>query len=752
MSVFSNITSRLKSTVSSLRRTDVIPPRVIIDNPTSDEIAKYESTFPSDLRPLDSRYLTLNSNIPNGMNEPLNSTYNSSRLNESSSSSSPVWPITESSPSNTSSVTRFFPQYVWKGTISHSDGTIEKDGSYTVAKDLTDPIFARNPVSNDRPISRSEQDNARRKEVSLAQLYASLGSTISSKREYIDKVDSIRNYSLAAGIVNKVADDVMSKYNDKTLYPRFFDIRVNTDDELREIISPDLINRFLDKFNLEVFLKDYMEDLCWYGEYTFKIDWPNLELDDIDDGLNKIAVFSRSRFKYIVDIEKDDGDITRPLGNGYTDYDRSINSASSTPSNAIETLDKSQSAMVGSKVSLVPSRDYMVFRVGSSNVDLKIKDNTGAKLFTKLPEGIFSTTAINLMNTLQLLEELIPLGEITAVTNKSMFYLRMPIGTTMEQAYSNARKFETILIGLSRYEETPKDFKDLLSNSSKVKVIPLIGEQSQLESGNMEKREKVDLTFINDIRAQLANATSLPKKFFISDADDTTDTAYLKLLSNIRENISISVKHLVYNYINKILIPVAYKNGEIPNDLLNVRINEDNSHSLELPMINYDDLEVITPKVLGVDELDAVEYTNLFSQTLKDINDMISSSQQTIEQANALVVNKPVLIDFLNKKLAPLIGENIFLDYKEEADQNKDNDNPDNMNDTGFTPSNDTGMSDMNNPEGDTNEPNDNNPNNSNDGNDTTANTSELGDEVPSQPSNNNIPTDTGRLTPDVMK
>lgn len=523
--------------------------------------------------------------------------------------------------SSMGAIKRFFPNYTaYKATTKIGDEPIMVDGVKVI------PNYKMNIVDSDM-VPADVHGNVSKYQ-SIGRVFSSLSAASEDRGNYLKKVDSIKNYSLAEGIIRSVARDVLKKFYDKTMYPRFFDVRVN-----HPFISDELVNDFMDKFCLEILLKDYIYDLLWYGEYSFKIDWENIELDDFDNQKTSLAVYSRGRFKYII-IPKED------KKTGKSTYDA------------------------------VTSGNYLTFKLFSTSYNTSFKDESGANYFVRLSRGIFSDAAISLMETLRLLESLIPVSEINSISTKSQYNLKLPIGTDIRSAYDKARKFEMMLKGLLRQESIPKDMNSLLDSITQIKVVPLLGDQQELTQQTFDKPQKIDLTYINDLRAQLANTTSVARSFILPDDTENKDNSkYLRLLDEIRNSLALSVKHVVYNYVKYILLPKTNISDAAYSD------------------ISFDQIEVITPKVQGLDELDTVEYSNLFSSTMTDITKMVEDIQELINRVTPGGDNQTVscvdvekLVTFINKKTAPLYGVEIFKVpdlSKKSSDDNPDDDRPD---------------------------------------------------------------------------
>jgi hypothetical protein len=91
----------------------------------------------------------------------------------------------------------------------------------------------------------------------------------------------------------------------------------------------------------------------------------------------------------------------------------------------------------------------------------------------------------------------------------------------------------------------------------------------------------------------------------------------------------------------------------------------------EKTFIDPNVITVEVPSVPGVDELDSMDYAQLYSQTLSDTSRLIADASDAIDK---MVDNGNVdiksYVDFINSKLKPLTGRDIF-DLKSIMDKAK---------------------------------------------------------------------------------
>lgn len=493
----------------------------------------------------------------------------------------------------TSFLSRFWPKLAQNNKVTTSITGLDGDGVPTIdIKDIQKLII------KDSDIIDAEQQLRNRNTSNI--LTSILGEPKITKAEYMEAVDEIKEYDLAESIIENVAKDVLTKDVDKNIKNKYFTVSLAGEHPELEKECQQVINNF----ELSLLLKDYMDDILWYGEYVFDIHWKDKTVEDKENQSDLIPLFGRSRFKYL--------------------SDESI---------------------------LMDSKDYLVFRMSSMDKKLifKVKqdDNTynDIKFFIRPSKGLFSINVINKLRILKLLESLIPINEMTNLSRKMQFYMRVPMGTQPADAFSQCRKYEIMIKSLLKFE-SPDDSPDLLQRLLDVRVIPLFGDQTELTEGNIPKPEKVDLSYINDIRESLVATTNIPRRFIFPNDDSPLSASYLRLLQHIREEVlGNGVRHIVYEYLHKVRRnPVKF---------------------------DFNDIYINVPKIQGISELDTLEYSQMFNQSLTDLNRLIDEGGKLIQDAPS-TINKEELVAFLNEKMKVFTDRAIFKLPDPEPDNSDD--------------------------------------------------------------------------------
>ena len=484
-----------------------------------------------------------------------------------------------------STMGRFFPKHDMyeKPSVNYGDS----DGEQNLV-----PIVDLSKIQKE-----IEDDIPKPKNYKNAQAVTELFSdTRQDKKSYFKAVDEIKNYDLAEGIIKNIGLDVLTKDVDTRIDKKFFTIKIDegiVGDKAEE--HQKTAQCFVDELELKQLLKDYINDILWYGEQLFNVDRNEIEVEDIENQPSLTPLYSKNRFKYLV-----------------------------------------SSGVIQS------SSEYLLFRFGSSDKKLVLKtkgddkNNTITKFFVRPSKGIFSINVINKLKTLKLLESLIPVNEITSLSRKMQFYMRVPQGTSPGDAFKQSRKYELMIKNLLKFE-TPNNEQEVMKQLLDVKVIPIFGDQQELSEGNIQKPEKLDLSYINDMRESLVNSTNIPRHFIFPNDEASTSPSYLKLLQFIRtEVLGDGVRHLVYNFFKS-------KNIEI----------------------DYSAISIEVPKIQGIEELDTIEYVQMFSQSLSDITRLIQDGGDLLDRAPDSL-DKKELVDFLNEKTSTFTGRELFKYVSEE--------------------------------------------------------------------------------------
>lgn len=323
-----------------------------------------------------------------------------------------------------------------------------------------------------------------------------MADEIKSKRDLMDKLETIRDYDYIESTLRDLGTDVLTKnYNESQGH--FFSVKLL--DETKHKLEKKL-NQDIDKLKLYEVLHEIMEDLLFNGQYILKVDYTNDELDDCLDQRELLPAYSKSSMEKV--------------------YDNSTKK-------------------------LHHARNYLVFNLFSSPKKIKIRTESGSYYTLKLPRGIISESIIPKINNLKLLEAIQPLIEMQAIDEKMYFYVNFPGGKDATEAYKECRDYEKILKSLLT-TDTSSNIYELMDRISTVKVIPLFGNQGEMRSQTVNKIQRIDLDQINDLRDSISKSMKVN-----ITGDNESNKEYLKLIKRVRSFIQKSVAEFIVEYAKK---------------------------------------------------------------------------------------------------------------------------------------------------------------------------------------------------------
>lgn len=487
----------------------------------------------------------------------------------------------------------------WFPDASQLKSTTTNQGSQ-VTQFQTTPVF--------KDSSFSEATGAGYK--SMNSLISSVTAAVSDRDSFLGKMEDIKYFDLVESIVQTIANDIFNKYYDKNIYKDFFIVGLNDidgmDKEKEKEIEEELAKE-IKKFDIYSVLKERIIDFLLYGEIIFKIDWEHKEIDDYPNSKKFTPLYVRDFPKYLIDLNNE-------------------------------------------KSKLIEAKDFLSFRLYSSVATLDMRDKSGVYFTTRLSRGIFSEGVIAKFITLNLLENMIPLVEVSNMSKKMYFYMKVPPGTGTQDAFKLSKSYERMLMTLLKMDN-PKSIDDLLNVITKVKVVPLFGDNQEITQNDLAPMERIDLNYINDLRDSIATSMRIPKSF-VSVSDDTNgaNPEYIQMIMRIRESLGNGIKLFVLHYMNKHYPEYTVK-------MANIRVR--------------------TPRITGSDDLESIDYIQLLSQSVSDINTLVQNCIDTVDRyKDNDAVDVENLVDFFNEKLKALTTKSI-LKVPDSAKGNEESEDQD---------------------------------------------------------------------------
>lgn len=432
--------------------------------------------------------------------------------------------------------------------------------------------------------------------------YASLLTAIQqeaqTKQDYYRKMDMIKDYDYIESIIRDVGTDVLTKsYNSDTPFFNFF-IKNEKYKNLENKVNEDI-----QRLNIYGWLTDIIDNLLLYGQYILKIDYKNNELDDRLIQENTLPTYSKGDIKKVYTTEI---------------------------KNNIK-----ENGMTQGK--LYDEKEFFILTLFTTYKNLPIVGEDGNFYTIKLPKGIIPESIIPKIIYLKLLESLQPLIELQAMDQKMFFYIRFPTGHDVTEAYKAVTRYEKYLKSILNLDNIDiSDVNSILEQVSTVKVIPLFGDQSQMEPQTIEKINRIDLSQIEDLRNSISSALKIN-----INGDNTSNTQYLKLIKRLRLMIRDSISASLINYIK-----VVYR-----------------------VTLTDKDFELIVPEVYGTEDLDTIEYLNLHLSSFRDTLDISTLIANTLSEvlSNNYIDSKNYL-EMCRNKSKSLFGIDIFKENKDLGD------------------------------------------------------------------------------------
>ncbi len=445
----------------------------------------------------------------------------------------------------------------------------------------------------------------------LGKLVSELQPHLRTKKEIHEKYTNLKKNHLVEGLLSKVSTDILTKGKPKD-DPLIATIKYPPNRKLEKTMR-----QVLDNFKIETHLKETVFDFLLYGEYYFHIDYKENELDDRYDYVDLLPVYIRGGVDKIVHVRNEN------LG------------------------------IEGAKEVKPHTVFFYSLDVPGQRIRLRLKDKSGAKYYVKVPTPFILPSVIRLLNSITLLELLIPLSQLMKVDKGQLVTVGVPPGTQIDQMFKIVREYEkqlnnrfTALSNLSF-----DSVEDIVQGFGKYKCIPTIGgEKGSMDVRDLPKPQEIEFTDFEYLVSAIANRLNVPISYIISteEEDPKQKMAYLAKLQIIRDNIAFGVKRFLIDYFAH---RKADKKGKI--------------------IIDPDKLEVHLHEVPGTESIDTVDYADALSGTLSNVQRIIEDFSRMIGEADASTgLDKDALIKVLNVRLAPILGGvNVFKKPKEPPEE-----------------------------------------------------------------------------------
>lgn len=430
---------------------------------------------------------------------------------------------------------------------------------------------------------------------------------ISSTKEGIIKdIDTIREFYFSQMIVDRILDDALNPTgNDNRIFKT--DI-IDSSGEVDETATQ-LIEDFVDEFNVQKLIIDVAADLLYYGEYFLRLDVNGMgdknetkkgifNIHDDVDLTTALPVFRDSDVSYILSLGQKKIDTVQPTGMVYF----------SLPTNRI----KVKVDGINDKVSYLRMGKSLLYPV------------------------------YGLLKELKFLESLMPIGFINDALSTKLVSVNVPSTTKPGDAQKIAQTFEKMInksLTIKQNDRSDEEIiKTLSSRVGEVKVIPNFGDKGDLNAEDFNSENNYDEMNekILDLRKMILSTIGIPSSI-IDEEGIKSDV--------IKDHI---------RYTKKLKsIQFALKEGLQRMIIVHLTNNGFDHYSKE-------DIRVTFLNVLNTDDLEKLEFIDLTVSMIDNFKSFI----EDFEDNDKVDVNYEDYVKFLNKNFENVAGFSLFK-YRE---------------------------------------------------------------------------------------
>lgn len=429
----------------------------------------------------------------------------------------------------------------------------------------------------------------------VSQISAAVQPLIRNKQDQARFFKLLENHYLVRIIRFNLTHDVFYRHVDYNRLQMEVPIQIHASDEKLVEKAYD----FLQFINYPRILREVLDQVYALGEYLTFVDKKNKQLDDLFAQDQWRAVYLRGKLKTIV-----------------------VNTDRDFPPDAVNRA--------------------IIFRIRHLPVRTEVRDPSEVNYVVYMGMPIIGPEILQLINTIRMLEALMPISQILSVQSSQLIYLRVPPGSTaVEEAFKLARQYEYFLNSpLNALNST--DPMEVVFNAARYRVVPLFGEKGSIEPRPLDRPNPVDMQALGYFRQALSDAIPMPGVYFgIQDQlqDRSKVTQYFQLIDSIRKAIA-----------------------DFTHDVL----------LLSLEGLEKDPEFSVEPvRVLGISEAQLSDYIDLSVATLSNLGQAISTYLQIVGEASEYL-DLGVLREVFNMAFYPLTaGRDLLTESAERVDKSE---------------------------------------------------------------------------------
>lgn len=337
---------------------------------------------------------------------------------------------------------------------------------------IDEPKVYYTPLNYGRVGKDSAQSQVSESQINQA-IASALFPSIQNKKAVKSFHDSLSDHYMLRLVKQSIYHDVFYKFVDNNHLPAGLPITIKaSSDKLKgKIIET------LEKLRLSEIVKEILDATLYLGEYLLFFDEDEFQIDEtIIDQTSWRAVYQRGALSKVV-----------VYGNVREDIESKKDRA-------------------------------IVFRIKYLPLKLPVLGSDEYPFYAYIGQGIIGIEILNLINTIRLIETLLPINQVLNVAAGQLVYARFPEGpTNIGEAFDIARQYERLLNSSvetsSNTTGGPVSIQDIISSVAKWRVIPLFGDKGSLEPRELPRPNPIDIQTINYFKQALADAIPLPASY-----------------------------------------------------------------------------------------------------------------------------------------------------------------------------------------------------------------------------------------------
>lgn len=397
----------------------------------------------------------------------------------------------------------------------------------------------------------------------VAAAYANMYTKVNTNKDFIrNEVDKVAEHYLVSAIIDQLIEDsLMPSSEDGSIF-KISSKKSKFNKELKIL---------QDRIDLNTLVRETMPEVVKYGEYTLKTSTVKKGISTNPDTSNEYGLIK------LMD-SVDQSDVLAITENGkITSY-----------------ISVSRGGITNNYSNILRHKPYEFVRFSFGYRKVKIDDSkrwenlddNSRRILAKLPRHIrigksIIFPIIKQLRALELLEELVPATKLSALSAGTVIGIQMTPGTSPTDAIDICNKIESNInrkLAVNR-EGNGISLHEILTNTGRLKAIPMYGERGQFQNMDFKSPEVDDLT--NDIenyRKTIMSSIGIPYEMIFGGDSGTSKgeilkrfARYLRLCKNIRKCASDAI----YTICKIHLINSGFEDEEIRQEDLVIDYNDD---------------------------------------------------------------------------------------------------------------------------------------------------------------------------------